>query len=74
LRSLHITIVAVDDDDDDGGYVMQLGSHPVAVVGSLVQQWESDNTKRETINTTIQTHNTQNRHKYKTKKNKHKKY
>jgi hypothetical protein len=54
LRSLRLNIVAVDDhdyyyyyyccydddddDDDDESYLMQLGFHPVAVAGSLVQK------------------------------------
>jgi len=47
-----------------------LGFHPVAVVGRLVQKYERDSTKGETIHKTIKTQNTQNRkQKHKTKTN-----
>jgi len=35
LRSLYLNIVSVNDDDYDESYLLQLGFHPVAVVGSL---------------------------------------
>jgi hypothetical protein len=37
LRSLRLTIVAIDDNDDDS-YLLQLVFRPVAVVGSVVQK------------------------------------
>ena len=48
---------AVDDDDgddDDDMYLLQMGFHPVAVVGRLVQKLERDSTKGETVHKTTQ--------------------
>jgi hypothetical protein len=57
LRSLRLNIFAVDDDnDDDDSYLLQLGFHPVAVFGSLVQKYERNSTKEETTHKRIQKH------------------
>jgi hypothetical protein len=79
LRSLRpytvavVVVVVVDDDDDDESYLLQLGFHPVAVVGSLFTKiGKRQYKKRNNTHSNIKTRNKQNRQqKYKTK-NKHK--
>jgi len=49
-------------------YSVQLSFHPVAVVRRLVQKWERDSSKGETVNKIIQKHRIKKIEK-KTKKN-----